>query len=202
MILFKKFRALLGILLFLLLSACTTTVTKQTSNNYDVIELPDGSTVYLNKYSSISYPENFNDRNVVLEGEAFFSVVTGNSVFEVSAVDSKISVTGTAFNVKENSDGVEVQVSEGNVELKVQQLVSKIEAGERAAFLNIQKAIKKSKADFEYNKWMDNLEKEFKKMGKEIKKEGRRIMKETRKESDKAEKEISKEVKKLKKILE
>jgi ferric-dicitrate binding protein FerR (iron transport regulator) len=65
--------------------------------------LPDGSVVWLNSDSKLSYNEKFNEsvREVDLEGEAFFDVVKDkNRPFIVKTSALKIKVLGTAFNVK------------------------------------------------------------------------------------------------------
>lgn len=67
------------------------------------IKLPDGSIVWLNACSKISYPEKFNDsvRNVTLTGEAYFSVSKSKTKrFVVTTKDIDIEVLGTQFNVK------------------------------------------------------------------------------------------------------
>lgn len=67
------------------------------------IKLPDGSTVWLNACSKISYPEKFSDsaRNVTLTGEAYFSVVRNeHKRFEVITESVTVEVLGTQFNVK------------------------------------------------------------------------------------------------------
>ncbi|MEP6844806.1 MAG: FecR domain-containing protein [Panacibacter sp.] len=65
--------------------------------------LPDGSTVWLNAGSHISFSENFtgSTREVTLNGEAYFDVVKQSErpfIVHVSGYD--IRVLGTAFNVK------------------------------------------------------------------------------------------------------
>jgi transmembrane sensor len=65
--------------------------------------LPDGTKVWLNSESKLTYEGNFNDtiREVSLEGEAFFDVVTDKKrPFVVHTSDINIRVLGTAFNVK------------------------------------------------------------------------------------------------------
>jgi transmembrane sensor len=65
--------------------------------------LPDGSVVWLNSGSRISYPANFTDslREVELEGEAYFEVAKNpERPFIVHTRDIHIRVLGTAFNVK------------------------------------------------------------------------------------------------------
>ena len=65
--------------------------------------LPDGSTVWLNAGSKISYSQDFSGatREVKLEGEAFFDVVKdAKHPFIVHVASYDIRVLGTAFNVK------------------------------------------------------------------------------------------------------
>ena len=65
--------------------------------------LPDGSIVWLNSGSRISYPASFTDslREVELEGEAYFDVAKNpERPFIVHTRDINIKVLGTAFNVK------------------------------------------------------------------------------------------------------
>lgn len=63
-------------------------------------ELPDGSKVWLNAGSTISFPSKFDkNRSVDLRGEAFFDVKKGRP-FVVSTESGTIEVKGTSFNVK------------------------------------------------------------------------------------------------------
>ena len=66
------------------------------------IELPDGSTVNLNSGSEISYSRLFNytNRDLHLNGEAYFEVEPGNHPFHVYANGSVVQVTSTKFNVR------------------------------------------------------------------------------------------------------
>lgn len=79
-----------------------TTVTAPT-NGVSKISLPDGSSVWLNSSSKLSYrnnPEN-NCREVKLTGEAYFDVVKDpEHPFTVEVPGFKIKVLGTAFNVR------------------------------------------------------------------------------------------------------
>ena len=67
-----------------------------------VIKLQDGSSVYLNAESSVSYPADFNtNRTIELTGEAFFEVAKGHSSpFKVRADGIETVALGTSFNVK------------------------------------------------------------------------------------------------------
>jgi len=67
------------------------------------ITLPDGTTVWLNANSKISYPEVFSKeiRKVKLEGEAYFDVIHNTqSPFIVESDQMEINVLGTQFDVK------------------------------------------------------------------------------------------------------
>ncbi len=84
--------------------------------------LPDGSVVWLNSESKITYDKDFgvNNRELTLQGEAFFDVVKNKAVpFIVHAQTVKIVVKGTAFNVRSYPGSREVQTSliRGAVEL-------------------------------------------------------------------------------------
>ncbi len=87
------------------------------------VELPDGTTVWLNKQSRLTYnSESFGTkhREVTLVGEAFFDVRRNESVpFIISTNDIKITVKGTAFNVKAYPDSkvVETALVRGLIEI-------------------------------------------------------------------------------------
>ncbi|QGY43513.1 DUF4974 domain-containing protein [Maribellus comscasis] len=64
-------------------------------------ELPDGSVVWLNSGSKLSYPSEFGDiRSVKLTGEAFFDVKKDKKHFVISTEYGNVEVQGTSFNVK------------------------------------------------------------------------------------------------------
>jgi transmembrane sensor len=81
------------------------------------VQLPDGSTVKLNNGSSIQFLENFNadEREVKLEGEAFFSVTKNSHPFVVVTNNAKITVLGTKFDVCVRGERTNVVVKEGKV---------------------------------------------------------------------------------------
>ncbi|TCC98461.1 FecR family protein [Pedobacter hiemivivus] len=68
------------------------------------LHLPDGTTVWLNSASSLTYSVFLNrqkQRKVILEGEAYFEVAKDRSrPFIVQSVAQKVTVLGTHFNVK------------------------------------------------------------------------------------------------------
>jgi transmembrane sensor len=89
-------------------------------NNTKYIALPDGSSVRLSPASKISYPETFvkKDREVLLNGEAFFDVTKNpDSRFKVYTSDVVTTVLGTSFTVKafDQDKDVRVVVKTGKV---------------------------------------------------------------------------------------
>jgi len=70
--------------------------------------LSDGTVVWLNAGSRLSYPENFgnsNQRVVSLDGEGYFEVTRNTSKpFIVETRHSRIKVLGTSFNIKSYPD--------------------------------------------------------------------------------------------------
>ncbi len=88
------------------------------------IQLPDGSTVWLNASSSITYDKNFGKsiREVNLSGEAFFDVTKDSShpfIIHTNVID--IKVLGTAFNVRSypGDANTETSLIRGKVEVTV-----------------------------------------------------------------------------------
>jgi len=86
------------------------------------IQLPDGTQVWLNSGSKLTYNETFttSNREVCLSGEAYFDVIKDKDhpfLIHAKAVD--IKVLGTAFNVRSYPDEkmVETSLIRGVVEL-------------------------------------------------------------------------------------
>jgi transmembrane sensor len=97
------------------------------------IQLPDSSWVVLNANSSLRYEENWEagtDREVWLEGEAFFKVkkrLSGSSTqssanpyikFTVHADPLDVEVLGTEFSVNHRDENTQVVLNEGIVRVK------------------------------------------------------------------------------------
>ncbi|WGQ11696.1 FecR family protein [Pedobacter gandavensis] len=72
------------------------------------INLPDGTKVWLNAASSLSYPTAFTGENraVSLTGEAYFEVAKANpsQTFKVSTGTQTVEVLGTHFNINAYTD--------------------------------------------------------------------------------------------------
>lgn len=80
------------------------------------ITLPDGSEVTLNAGSKLAYNKSSweNERNLELEGEAFFKVEKGEK-FTVQMDEEAVQVLGTQFNIKDRENYFDVQCFEGKV---------------------------------------------------------------------------------------
>ncbi|HYG19668.1 MAG TPA: FecR domain-containing protein, partial [Ohtaekwangia sp.] len=70
------------------------------------ITLPDSSRVWLNAGTKITFNQDFGseNRDLTLEGEAFFDVARKDVCFNVHTLSYDITVLGTAFNVKAYRD--------------------------------------------------------------------------------------------------
>ena len=79
--------------------------------------LPDGSKVFLNASSSISYDGEWN-RELTLKGEAFFEVVKGDK-FLVKTEFGDVQVLGTSFNVFARDGNFKVACKTGKVQVRV-----------------------------------------------------------------------------------
>ncbi|SDE07694.1 FecR family protein [Dyadobacter soli] len=104
--------------------ATRTAMETRTSGSKEVvsIELSDGTQVWLNKNSKIEYPKVFdgNERQVYLQGEAFFEVVPNpEKPFIVKSDRISTRVLGTSFDVKayHGDETASVSVATGKVEV-------------------------------------------------------------------------------------
>jgi ferric-dicitrate binding protein FerR (iron transport regulator) len=88
------------------------------------IQLPDGSKVWLNSGSTLTYDKQFGQeiREVVLSGEAFFDVVKNpEKPFIIHTSSMDIKVLGTQFNVKSyaNDKSSEASLIHGSIEVSL-----------------------------------------------------------------------------------
>jgi len=117
-------------------------VTKKGSQTY--VKLPDGTQVWLNSDSKLSYPNEFDAavREVELTGEAYFEV-TGNKArpFIIHAGSTNVKVLGTAFNLRAYPDEQEIETTliHGVVEVTLDQQpgnIIQMNAGEKLSVRN------------------------------------------------------------------
>ena len=93
-----------------------------------LVTLDDGSSIFLNPNSKISYAKNFNRgniREVYLSGEAFFEIAKNpNKPFLVYANELVTKVLGTSFNIRAFADekDITVKVRTGRVAVAVARL--------------------------------------------------------------------------------
>ncbi|WP_116127760.1 FecR family protein [Lewinella sp. IMCC34183] len=110
---------------FYVLGRETTITTSTAFGEQRTLELPDGSRVRLNANSVLRYAESWDDtedREVWLDGEAFFEVTKKRSTgqkFRVITPDLSISVLGTVFNVNRQQDQTSVYLEEGSIALEL-----------------------------------------------------------------------------------
>lgn len=83
--------------------------------------LPDGSHVWVNGGSKISYSSDFNEKNrrVILKGQAYFEVLPSDHQFVVEADGVDVVVYGTSFDVMayEENPQINITLKEGLVGL-------------------------------------------------------------------------------------
>lgn len=86
------------------------------------VTLPDGSHIKLNSESSISYASDFgkNDRQLQLEGEAFFDVTHNeDQPFKIQTGDLETTVLGTSFNINAYRENAQIKVAVLSGKVKV-----------------------------------------------------------------------------------
>jgi transmembrane sensor len=141
--------------------------------------LPDKSKVYLNKNSTLQYPENFmsKERTTYLTGEAFFEVTRDSLPFVVNCGGIKTKVLGTSFWLRSvNDNRVEVSVSSGSVEVlgaKKNEPKVIVQKNEKITYMHEAPFFSKVKSDGKEHQWTEKMS-----LGKKIK---RFIQKLTRK---------------------
>lgn len=112
-----------------------TLLTQSTTTTTHRLTLPDGSTVLLNRKSSIRYPGEFTGqtREVTLTGEAFFDITPNtNQPFIIHAQDTDVRVVGTSFGVRAYDRNVRVSVKTGRVVVRKKQQEVALIPGQQA----------------------------------------------------------------------
>ncbi|SDL35292.1 FecR family protein [Pedobacter sp. ok626] len=112
---------------------------------YEII-LADGSKVFLNANSSLTFPTAFSatQRDVVLKGEAYFEIAKNKKKpFKVSANGTEIKVLGTHFNVMAYEDEplLKTTLFEGSVQVNTHTTTKVIKPGQQAVTYKNQSTI-------------------------------------------------------------
>ena len=116
------------------------TLSTPKGGEYEVV-LPDGTAVWLNAASSITFPTVFTDavRNVSVTGEAYFEVAKNAAKpFKVKVNDATIEVLGTHFNVSAYDDDpvAKATLLEGAIRLVTGHASKLLKPGQQAQFTN------------------------------------------------------------------
>ncbi|WP_264537455.1 FecR family protein [Flavobacterium sp. N1736] len=112
--------------------------TRTFNKDIRLLNLPDGTRVWLNENTEIEYPKQFTgkERRITLKGEAFFEVKRDPShPFVISSGPIKTTVLGTSFNVKAYNNHVpEVNVRTGKVKVETEENTVFLIRGDKAVY--------------------------------------------------------------------
>lgn len=107
------------------------------------LTLPDGTKVWLNAASSISYPVAFIEaqRKVSVTGEAYFEVAKDQSkpfFVTIGEGRNEVEVLGTHFNINaySNEDSVKTTLLEGKIKISASQTSELLSPGQQAKIAN------------------------------------------------------------------
>ncbi|WPU93217.1 FecR family protein [Mucilaginibacter sabulilitoris] len=138
------------------------TITTPNGGQYQVV-LPDGSNVWLDAASSITYPSAFtgNKRQVKLTGQAYFEVAKNHEKPFLVNVDDKqqIEVLGTHFNIQAYPDDRDVKTTllEGSVKLTYKNNHAILKPGQMAVNAPDQALLIKQADVYEVMAWKNNM---------------------------------------------
>ncbi|NJM79257.1 MAG: FecR family protein [Flavobacterium sp.] len=147
---------LITIGLFVFYQQQITTVEYAEKGLKNSFSLPDSSEITLNSDSKVSYKKEHweNNRNLHLEGEAYFKVAKGQT-FQVTTDLGKVAVLGTQFNVKARKSRFEVICFEGKVEVLFKDETVTLTRGQKVIFDNNRLLIQNNTVAL-LPSWLDN----------------------------------------------
>ena len=120
---FKFFRYIYFFLLILFLLSCSVSV--NTDDNFQIVELPDGSVVYLNNNSSIQYTKSFNDRNLELIGERI-TFNRNNNSFKKSKSNQHYKIWLSEFDIEMKALGKDIKKGSKALEKETKKVGKKL----------------------------------------------------------------------------
>ncbi|MEM8889604.1 MAG: FecR family protein, partial [Bacteroidota bacterium] len=138
---------------------------KTVYGEWKTIDLPDGSIVKLNANSELRFAEKWEaaaDREVWLEGEAFFEVekkpATG-AKFMVKTQGVSVEVLGTSFNVNSRNKETEVFLEEGKIKLNAGETETFMVPGDLIAYSDLTKEIIENRKGVNdiHSSWKDGV---------------------------------------------
>lgn len=126
---FRRWIAVAAVLLMAVIAflrykqpAAASILVKTTQSTVDSIKLSDGSRIYLDAYSELRYPAEFNGelRQIsLLKGQAFFKIHRDTlHPFVVDIRNSSVTVLGTSFNIDSHGSQIALNVSTGKVKFQ------------------------------------------------------------------------------------
>ena len=144
-------------------STCQQTITVPAGQRAQ-ITLADGTKVWLNSKSTLTYASNFGrkERNVELDGEAYFEVAKNKKIpFFVNTEINRVKVVGTHFNVcaYKGSNEFETTLIEGIVDIYPigsDQVITRLTKDEFFGSYN-GKYKKTTLPSYEYLRWKEGL---------------------------------------------
>ncbi|GHT12329.1 iron dicitrate transporter FecR [Bacteroidia bacterium] len=101
--------------------------------------LPDGTRVWLNSASKLTYYNTYNQKNRLLKlnGEAYFEVAPdAEKIFSVQCVDMKVEVLGTTFGIKAYDEDsiISMVLVEGKVQITLPEKTWVMKPNDRAVY--------------------------------------------------------------------
>jgi len=123
------------------------------------VELGDGTAIWVNSGSKLTYPSHFpaSKREVILEGEAFFDVSHNvQRPFIVHVKGLNVQVLGTAFNINSFGPTVQTALIRGKVGLEAGSRSVILAPGELGLYGGPNGMLQKTEADLKtYTAWKD-----------------------------------------------
>lgn len=116
------------------------------------LTLPDGTRVWLNAVSSLTYPVAFNgkDRTVELQGQAYFEIAQQpDKPFRVKVRDMEVQVLGTHFDIMAYADeqAINTTLVEGALLVKQGAVTQRLRPGQQAVRNNAASTLTVQPAD-------------------------------------------------------
>lgn len=133
------------------------------SGGFFKIVLPDGSNVWLNSESELTFPSKFsgNERKVTLKGEGYFEVAKNKEKPFIVKLEQgeNVTVLGTVFNVMSYANEPEQRVTllEGSIDLTDSHNNKMLKPGQQAIVTNGQMDIKNDAAIDHEIAWKNGL---------------------------------------------
>lgn len=137
---------------------------KSPHGTFSLVNLPDGTSVWLNGGSTLKYPQTFQkgQRDVYLSGEGYFEVHSDKqNPFIVKTDQITLTATGTAFNIEayETDSLTAVTMVNGIIDVSFDNSSPILmKPGERASFNNQSKSCRIIQTDsYKWYAWKDGL---------------------------------------------